>query len=154
MVKYNLIQSSRSQQIGGGAAMFIHKSLNFHVRGDLMPSSDDYESVHWNHREDACNLIVGNVYRAPGIQSGNILHHFDLCLNAISKEGKLCYLMGNFNLDFLRCSDHRPADAFVNTFYSYGFRPLIDQPTRITTTSSTLIDNILTNNDSFCFPIF
>ena len=42
---------------------------------------------------------------------------------------------------------HQPTDDFVNCFYSYGFHPLIDQPTRITSHSSTLIDNILTNND-------
>ena len=55
--------------------------------------------------------------------------------------------MVDFNLDFL-CSDHHPTDDFVNTIYSYGFHPLIDQPTRITHHSSTLIDNILTNNDN------
>ena len=32
-----------------------------------------------------------------------------------------------------------------NILYDNSFRPLIDKPTRITTTSATLIDNILTN---------
>ena len=38
----------------------------------------------------------------------------------------------------------------MNSSTSYSFHPIIDQPTRIyiTPTSSTLIDNILTNNDS------
>ena len=73
---------------------------------------------------------------------------FRLLPNTISRERKLCYIMGDFNMDLLKCSNHQPTDDFVNTFYSYGFRPLIDQPTRITPHSSTLIDNILTNNDN------
>ena len=31
-------------------------------------------------------------------------------------------------------------------FYSYGFMPLINRPTRIAHTSASIIDNILTNN--------
>ena len=55
--------------------------------------------------------------------------------------------MGDFNFNFLNCSNHQPTDDFVNTFYSYGFHPLIDQRTRITPKSTPLIDNIRTNND-------
>ncbi|XP_030834383.1 solute carrier organic anion transporter family member 5A1-like, partial [Strongylocentrotus purpuratus] len=42
----------------------------------------------------------------------------------------------------------KPTEDFVNTLYAYGLRPLIDKPTRITPHSSTLIDNILTNNNT------
>ena len=55
--------------------------------------------------------------------------------------------MGDFNLNLLNCADHQPTDDFVNTVFSYGFRPLITKPTRITPNTATLIDNILTNSD-------
>ena len=38
-----------------------------------------------------------------------------------------------------------PTKHFLNTLLTYGFYPLINKPTRITTDSTTLIDNILTN---------
>ena len=55
--------------------------------------------------------------------------------------------MGDFNLNLLNYEDHLPTDQFVNTFYSYDFRPLITKPTRINPQAASLIDNILTNSD-------
>ena len=55
--------------------------------------------------------------------------------------------MGDFNLNLLNCEDQAPTDQFVNTFYSYGFHPLITKPTRITPHTASMIDNILTNSD-------
>ena len=45
MDNYQLIHSSRSDKTGGGAAMFVKNSLNFHVREDLMSSCEDFECV-------------------------------------------------------------------------------------------------------------
>ena len=111
-----------------------------------MSSSDGYECVFIEiERTSSCNLIVGNIYRVPGTHIDNFLQCFDSCLNIIAKEKKLCYIMGDFNLNFLSCSDHQPTDDLVNTIYSYGFHPLIDQPTRITPHSATLVDNYYIN---------
>ena len=127
--------------------MFINNSLNFHIREDLMSSQDDFEAIFIEiQRANASNLIVGNVYRAPGTCL-NFHKCFDSCLEKVTSEGKLCYIMGDFNLNLLNCEGHQPTDLFVNTFYSYGFLPLITKPTRITPHTATLIDNILTNSD-------
>ena len=59
--------------------------------------------------------------------------------------------MGYFKLDLIK-SDHHPAmGGFLSEMNSVGFHLLISLPTRITSTSATLIDNILTND--FCRPI-
>ena len=76
------------------------------------------------------------------------LYSFDICLNKITSEQKLCYIMGDFNLDLTNYSTHQPTEDFVNISYAYGLCPLIDQPTRISSHSSTLIDNIFTNNST------
>ena len=49
--------------------------------------------------------------------------------------------MGDFNIDILKES----SSNFMNTIYSSGFYPPITKPTRVSTTSATLIDNIFTN---------
>ena len=148
MNNYQLVQTSRPLKPGGGAAMFINNSLNFHIREDLMPSQDDFEAIFIEiQRANASNLIVGNVYRAPGTCLNNFHKCFDSCLEKFTSEGKLCYIMDDFNLNLLNCEGHQPTDMFANTFYSYGFLPLITKPTRITPHTATLIDNILTNSD-------
>ena len=40
----------------------------------------------------------------------------------------------------------RPTSEFLDTIYSYNVYPLITKPTRVTSSSATLIDHILSNN--------
>ena len=64
----------------------------------------------------------------------------------IDKEKKFGYLLGDFNLDLLKSEIHNPTLDFLNSLFSYSFWPLITRPTRVTSSSATLIDNIFTNN--------
>ena len=63
-------------------------------------------------------------------------------------ENKVCYLMGDYNIDLLNIESHGPTSDYNDTMYSNGFIPLITRPTRITNSSATLIDNIFTNQFS------
>lgn len=54
--------------------------------------------------------------------------------------------MGDFNLDLLQYNHHVPTQEFVDSLFSHAFFPLISKPTRLTSYSATLIDNIFTNN--------
>ena len=61
-------------------------------------------------------------------------------------NGKICYLLGDYNINILNYSSHVHTAGFVDMMSSSGFLPLITRPTRVTATSATLIDNIFTNN--------
>jgi hypothetical protein len=67
-------------------------------------------------------------------------------LNTVNKENKIFYLMGDLNIDFLKSEQHKPTSNFVDTIYSHSVFPVITKPTRVTDTTATLIDHILTNN--------
>ena len=54
--------------------------------------------------------------------------------------------MGDFNIDLLKTDTHRPTHEYLEFIYSYSMLPTIYEPTRITATTATCIDNILTNN--------
>ena len=54
--------------------------------------------------------------------------------------------MGDFNVNLINYASHSPTSDFYDLFSSFGFRPLILQPTRVTSTSATLIDNIFIND--------
>ena len=53
--------------------------------------------------------------------------------------------MGDFNIDLLNYENHTARNEFVNMMFSYHSQPSILQPTRITDTSSTIIDIYLNN---------
>ena len=67
-------------------------------------------------------------------------------MEKIDKEKKIGYLLGDFNLDLLKSDIHNTTLDFLNLLFSHSFWPLITRPTRVTSSSATLIDNIFTNN--------
>ncbi|KAK9884039.1 hypothetical protein WA026_004972 [Henosepilachna vigintioctopunctata] len=58
-------------------------------------------------------------------------------------KNRLNSKLGDFNVDTLGRSEN--AQIFLDLIDSYGVEAKIHEPTRITTTSSTCLDNILTN---------
>ena len=54
--------------------------------------------------------------------------------------------MGDFNLDLFNHDTHSSTGEFLNTFLSCSFVPLINRPTRVTSNTCTLIDNIWCNH--------
>ena len=69
-------------------------------------------------------------------------------LNKINAENKINYIMGDFNIDLLKDDIHRPTHDYIDLIYSQSLIPTIYKPTRITETTATCIDNILTNSES------
>ena len=64
----------------------------------------------------------------------------------ITKERKECYLSGDFNIDLLKYDVSNKHRDFHNMVTSFGYLPYIIHPTRITENTSTVIDNIYSNN--------
>ena len=66
-------------------------------------------------------------------------------LENISKEQKSIFLLGDFNVNLLNYNEHNQTNEFLDSLASNSFIPLILQPTRITSHSTTLIHNIFSN---------
>ena len=64
------------------------------------------------------------------------------------KENKEIYLCGDFNIDLLKMNEIINHRNFYELLSSYGLLPQILYPTREMGNSSTIIDNIFTNNVS------
>ena len=54
--------------------------------------------------------------------------------------------MGDFNLDLLRHEQHAITGEFVELMFSHLLYNMMTKPTRITSNTTSLIDNIFTNN--------
>ena len=82
----------------------------------------------------------------------------DALLNKLSTENKYVYLLGDTNINLGdSCSNNLHIQEFRNLLSAYSFIQLIHRPTRVTKLSSTIIDNIFTNDCSeniFCSGIF
>ena len=54
--------------------------------------------------------------------------------------------MGDFNVDLLKIEESRHSSDVLNYMFSSSFYPLLSRPTRITSRSATLIENIFVNS--------
>ena len=66
-------------------------------------------------------------------------------LEKLTYENKNLVLLGDFNIDLINFNNNTESSDFLETITSNSLMPLILQPTRITSHSKTLIDNIFTN---------
>ena len=72
-------------------------------------------------------------------------NYLNKLLENISKEQKSIFLLGDFNANLLNYNEHNQTNEFLDSFASNSLTPLILQPTRITSRSTTLINNIFSN---------
>ena len=68
-----------------------------------------------------------------------------MTLEKLSSSDKAVYLMGDFNIDLLKCEISDYSHNFLLSLQCYSFFPVIDKPTRVYKNSATLIDNIFVN---------
>ena len=70
-------------------------------------------------------------------------------IEKLASENKITYLSGDFNIDLLKVDTDNKISDFYNSLTSNLFVPHITLPTRITSHSQTLIDNIFSNDPDF-----
>ena len=93
------------------------------------------------------NLIIGCLYRHPSPPISEFQDNFlGKTLSKLTKTKKTCLLAGDFNVDLIKYGFQTGVQSFYDQVSAFGFRPLILQPSRVSSNSATLIDNIFINN--------
>ena len=72
--------------------------------------------------------------------------YFDESIEKFTYSRKDIVIMGDFNIDLLKCESSNYSHDFLSSLQSCYLTPAIDKPTRVRSTSATLIENIFINN--------
>ena len=132
----------------GGVGIFISNDVKYKLRQDLCIANSHFESCFVEiENNNMKNSLIGVIYRAH-TAIDNFITDVDPILQIINNEKKECYIMGDYNIDLLKEDSDRQTHDYLDLIYSHSMIPSILKPTRITETSATIIDNILTNSDS------
>ncbi|CAH3188463.1 unnamed protein product, partial [Porites lobata] len=112
---FKFLHKYRQNRTGGGVGLYISNVLEFKLREDLsLHNVDTVESLFIELiRPREKNIIV---------------------------ENKICFLMGDFNINLINYQNHHLTGQFLDGMYSNMFFPLITRPSRITPHTATLID--------------
>jgi len=142
---FTFIRADRKSGTGGGVGLYIRNDIDHTRRTDY--ESDDYESIWLEIKPKKTKpIIFGIVYRPPD-SSKHLSKDFNKSINEIlltlDKEKSETIIMGDLNIDYNKRNDHSSIKCL---FTNNGFKQLLKTPTRITSTSATLIDVIQSNN--------
>ena len=132
----------------GGTRIYISDNITFNERDDLtMYKEKELESCFIEALNNkGKNIIVGCIYRHPKMNLTEFISDFyaDL-MEKLSKENKDIILMGDFNINLLKYHEDNLVNDFLNLSHDQSLLPHIIKPTRLTTFTKTLIDNIFSN---------
>ena len=90
-------------------------------------------------------MVLGSIYRPPNTDPTKFVCKMQTILMKAKKLTKHLAIGLDHNLDLLKCEQHKPTQAFMEMLYENNVISTITKPTRVTTSSATLIDNILIN---------
>ena len=93
--------------------------------------------------------IISNIYRKPGevLDEINVfLEEFTSFLIYIKNQNRPSYLCGDYNINLLKNENKNHFNDYFDELVTNVFFPKITLPTRIRDRSSSLIDNIFTND--------
>ncbi len=124
---------------GGRVMCYVREGLQCKHRRGLDPR--DLECV-WTEIKPTkqTKILVGTLYRPPGTPTQEFYDKFDNNLAQVSAGGNDVYLVGDMNINLLDGGN----EQLLHIASDHGLTQLISSPTRITGTSSTLIDLIFT----------
>ena len=128
----------------GGVGLYIKNTLVSSSCQQLNFRCAEFETI-WVEVENKNdkNFLFCYAYRHPNSSIDVFTSHLQSILPKLLN--KQVFTMGDFNVNLLNYDTHTATNEFANSLFSNNFLPCINQPTRISAHSSTLIDNIFTN---------
>ena len=143
---HTMFTCSRTNKSGGGVALYINDSLQRKYLPDFFRCLVNCAEVVSLEISliNGKKALIGCIYRAPKTDLEQLIEFIsNFCQNT---RNKTIYLCGDFNIDLLQYDTNNVTNYFIDLLYRFGLHPLITRPTRITSHSNSLIDNIFTTN--------
>ena len=130
---------------GGGISIFLKENLKYVIRNDIaFPSCEMFDCLFVNvyNSQEQKQTLIGVVYRSPSSNEIDFINALESTLNSLQSENKDIVLLGDFNIDILKIDAQTNSSKLLEMLMNFKLSPLITLPTRVTSTSATLIDHI------------
>ena len=129
----------------GGVAIYIRNSIKYHLRKDLPVNDLELICIEIEPlKVDHISLLHGTDPPSDPVESFKKLENI---LAFLDKEGKEIILIGDTNCDLSNSEDNN-TKHMCELYNLFSLKQLIEEPTRETLSSSTLIDHIATSSPS------
>ena len=133
---------------GGGLITYINSDRfpNFRNLEKLATSSPHIEA-QWTEiiRPQGKNVVICNLYRPPQGTLKSALDYLNACLHKLNRGKSSLYIIGDLNIDYL----NKTSAAYKSLVFfekSNQLQQIIQETTRNTDKSSTLLDIVMTDD--------
>ena len=130
--------------------MFVSVGYDCKVLTNISVCYEYIESLFLEIKYGSSFILIGVLYRPPIGNKSEFIDKVDELLSEIRlNKFQRIIIVGDYNIDMLNVDDRTNVDL-VNMFYIYLLLLLITRPTRITTETDTLLDNIFISLSKDC----
>lgn len=140
---YSAIRCNSHSRHTGGVILYVAKYVKFKI---VVNENLDNEvwllSVELHSKK---NIIIHGLYKSPACSDRKFLKYLDNYVNSLVSS-KTHIMVGDFNID-MHCTTDSYYSRSLKTYISdWGMKQLIKDYTRVTKSSRTLIDLVITND--------
>lgn len=140
---YTFVRLDRSFKRGGGVGFYIRDNIKFSMI--LSDSTDCVEHLWLKVVVARYTYAVGVLYRPPSSSQEQFLIKFEDCLVTVYNDYTNIICLGDFNIDMLNGGSS--AGTLGSLADTFDLRQVIQEPTRISRTTVSLIDLVFCNCD-------
>lgn len=131
----------RQSAIRGGSMILLNSLIEFKERKDIVSLS--LERTIELSCVELEQFVIMCVYRPPSADFNLFESILEEALRKICTSSKKIVVCGDFNINILEITTS--SVRFTNLFKSFNLKYIFKEPTRVTSTSATCIDNIFCN---------
>lgn len=139
---YKIVRKDREGR-GGGVAFYLKNSFKFTIV-DVGDQNSSLEQLWISLKIAGKKLCLGTLYRPPNSNFNLCIDHLENVLISLLPEYDYVLFGGDFNVDFLNVTSYN-FSLLSNFLHKYGLNQIITEPTRLTETSQSLIDIIISS---------
>ena len=93
--------------------------------------------------------MIGTIYRHPSSNTKVFIEFFNDILSELTALKVHYFILGDININTVASSSSREATDYLHMLNSNSVASIINIPTRITKTTSSTLDHILTNENRY-----
>ena len=130
--------------------VYIAESFQ-HEKLTLEPHFDGCEQL-WlriSNTTTNINYVIGTIYRYPSSNTKDFIAFFNDILSQLTALKVYYFILGNINSNTNASPSSREATDYLNMLNSNSVASIINIPTRVTKTTSSTLEHILTNENRY-----